>query len=383
MNDGETHLTAVEQAAFDRVIAELTDGDNPRPTSRRVEADSPKPSLFEETDAMLEEMAHDELVPGLHLDSLDFVKLGAEGVPEPEYLEFPYLPRSVRVWVFGPAEASKTIYHQWLAAKLTRAGRKVVFVSQENPLATDVDRMLRLRPDFTNLDYFHMPGLDLADSTHFVELARRCVGHDVVVIDTLSACWSGDEGSNADVGKLDRQVLAQLVKLTGATIVLIHHTGHPQAFVNRGGAGAGRGASSMGQKADVVLVFQPAGPHEFTIDHSKNRTPGGYKEPRARFRVVDTDDCGLDIERVGKAIDERVAECMDAAVEIVAASDGTFGTNALEKALNERGFGGSTVTPAKAELKSEDPPRIRQIDGEVTDTAGRRRKGRPWVVVEQ
>jgi len=222
----------------------------------------------------------------------------------------------------------------------------------------------------------------LADRSHFLELAEVCSGADLLVLDTLSALWSGDEASNAEVVKLDRDVLAQLVRATGITPVVIHHTGHPQAFVNRGGAGAGRGASGMGQKADVVLVFQATGVREFTVDHSKNRTAGGYKEPKARFRIVDTDDGGLDIERLGMATDPRVAECMDAASEIVAASDGTLGTNALKAALNERGFGGSTVNPALAELKSENPPRLRQVDGDVIGADGRRRKGRPWVAAE-
>src|SRR5438552_8207683 len=188
---------------------------------------------------------------GFRLVPLDFPKLLADGIPEPEYLEHPYLPRGARVWVFGPAESSKTIYFEWVAAKLTRNGKTVTFVSAENPLGTDIDRMGRLRPDFGRLRFYHMPGLDLADSTHLLELAGACHGVDLIVIDTLSACWSGDEGSNAEVVKLDRDVLTKLVSLTGVTVVVIHHTGHPQAFVNRGGAGAGRGASAMGQKADV------------------------------------------------------------------------------------------------------------------------------------
>jgi KaiC/GvpD/RAD55 family RecA-like ATPase len=319
---------------------------------------------------------------GFRLIPLDFPRLLVDGIPEPDYLDHPYLPRGARVWVFGPAESSKTIYFEWLAAKLTRDGKTVAFVSAENPLGTDIDRIGRLRPDFERLRFYHMPGLDLADTNHFVELASACRDADLLVIDTLSACWSGDEASNAEVVKLDRDVLTKLVRLTGVTMVVIHHTGHPQAFVSRGGAGAGRGASAMGQKADVVLVFQTAGVHEFTIDHSKNRTAGGFKEPKAKLRVIDTEDGGLDIARIGKAIDERVAECIDAAVEIVGGSDGTLGTNALKLALKEQGFGASTIDPALAELKSEDPPRVRQVAGELLAADGKRRKGKPWILAE-
>jgi hypothetical protein len=331
-------------------------------------------TLLAEADEVLHEPD-----PGFRLLPLDFASVIAEGIPETEYLDFPYCPRCVRIWVFGPAESAKTMYMQFLAAKLTRDGKTVAFVSQENPIATDLDRLTRLRPDFDRLRLYHAQGLDLADPEHFLELAAACGDVDLLVIDTLSACWSGDEGSNAEIVALDRDVLARLVKLTGVSVVVVHHTGHPQAFVNRGGVGAGRGASAMGQKADVVLVFQAVGPQEFTIDHSKNRTPGGYKEPKARFRIVDTEDGGLDIERIGKAIDERVVEAMDAAVQIVATSDGSLGTNALKKALNEQGFGGSTVNPALAELKAEEPPRICQVDGEVLGADGKRRHGKPWV----
>ena len=73
---------------------------------------------------------------------------------------------------------------------------------------------------------------------------------------------------------------------------------------------------------------------------------------------------------------------MDAAVELIAASDGSLGTNALKAGLIEQGFGGSTVSPAFAELRREDPLRVRQTDGFVVGADGKQRKGRPWSVMQ-
>jgi len=332
--------------------------------------ESSKSPILEEADEILAEADEDALVP------TDFAKLLTEGLPETDYILFPYLPKAARVWAFGPAESSKTIWTQWVATKVTHEGREVVLVSAENPLETDVRQLSRLRPDWSRLRHYHMPAIDLADSERFVDLARACVGAELVVLDTLSALWSGDENSNREVVAFDRDVLVPLVRKTGACLLVVHHSGHPQAFVNRGGVGAGRGASAMGQKADVVLIFQAVGIHEFTIAHEKNRT-GGHKEPKSRFRIVDTDDDGLDIEPVGTHIDPRVAECMDAIVEAIGRNEG-LSTNGLKAALKSQGFGASTIDPALAELRKEVPARVLQVVGAVIGADGKSYQGKPW-----
>ena len=315
------------------------------------------------------------------LVELDFPKLIAEGIPETDYLEPPYIVRGARHWVFGQAESAKSLWFQWLTAKLTREGRTVAFFSAENPLQTDLDRMSRLRPAFERLRYFHMPAIDLNERADFVKVAEACGGSDLVVFDTLTALWSGDENSSAEIVGFDRDILVPLVRLTGAGIIVVHHTGHPQAFISRGGASAGRGSSAMGQKADIVMVFQSVGLHEFTIDHGKNRTPGGRKELKTRFQATDTDDGGLDIAPIGRHIDERVLEGMEDAMRLIAEADGGMGRNQLKTALGELGYGGGTTDRVFAELKQEDPARVQQVDGEVVGPDGARRRGRPWVLV--
>jgi hypothetical protein len=226
-----------------------------------------------------------------------------------------------------------------------------------------------------------MPVLDLAEKTDFLKLAEACGGADLVVLDTLSALWSGDENSNAEIVTLDRDILVPLVRLTGASIAIVHHMGHPQAFISRGGANAGRGASAMGQKADVVLVFQAVGIHEFSLDHGKNRSPGGHKEPKARFRIVDLEDGGLDIELLGREIDERVGQCTETLVAVVLAGQGDLSTRALKAALRDQGFGTTTITEAINEVLAEEPARVRRVEGRILSRDGKYHHGKAWVAV--
>jgi hypothetical protein len=316
-----------------------------------------------------------EMVP------VDWAKLAADGVPEVEYLAEPYLPRGARAWVFGPAESAKTLYFAWNAAKLSRQGRKVVFVSQENPIGVDVARLARLGADPAHLQLFHNAGLDLLEPEHRRELFVKCAEADMVLLDTLTAIWSGDENDNAAIAAFDRDVLAPLVKMTGATVVVIHHTGHPQMFGNRKGAGAGRGASSMGQKADLVLGFEPVAEHEFTIDNPKNR-PVGVHVPKARFRIIDTEDGGLDIENLGEDLHPRLEDCMAATVGMIGLSTEPLGTNALKADLRSAGFGGSTVDTALVALQAEHPRRVNCEDGRVTGKDGKLYRGRVWTLSE-
>jgi hypothetical protein len=316
-------LTSAERTAFDRAL------------------DSSSPlSALEEADEALRQRS------GFELTELDLPALIAEGAGGERWLRRPYAPEACVIWTFGSAGSAKSLMWQSIAAELTREGIEVCYVSEENPRAVDVERMRRLQPDFARLRYFHQSGIDLADPAHFLELQLRSQGAALIVLDTLSATWSGDEQSNAEIAALDRERLRPLVRLTGATLVVVHHTGHPQAFVRRGGVNAGRGASAMGQKADVVLVFKEAGVNEFTIEVPKNRMWHGHREPSTRFRIVDEPEGGLAIEKVGEEASARMDDCAGAAVGIVREAEGPLSTKELQGVLRSRGFGTATIRAA-------------------------------------
>lgn len=129
-------------------------------------------------------------------------------------------------------------------------------------------------------------------------------GAQLVILDTLTAVWPEDEESNAAIAAFDREVLQRLVRETRCSVIVLDHTGHLQPKATRKGVSAARGASSKGQKADVVLTFKVK-KGRFVIEHGKNRF-GGRTEPPCQFRVVDTDDGGLDIGEVGLSTDEKI-----------------------------------------------------------------------------
>ncbi len=308
---------------------------------------------------------------GFHPTALDWAALEANGLPEARYLEAPYFPEGARVWGWGPAESGKSMFGLWLAAKISRQGLVVVYVSQENPLVEDVRRLRLLRPDWRCMRFFHQQGFDLGIPDHVAALLEVARGASLVVLDTLTATWSGDGEKNREIGAFDRDVQIPLCA-TGATLLVLDHTGHAQPFIKRRGAEAGRGASSKGQKADVTLTFRPKGDREFEIEHGKARI-GGDKQPPRLFRVVDTDDEGLDIEEVERPIDEKVAELADRMVEAVEGA-GFLTTNGLRAAAPG---GRDTQTAAMRLLEREQPPRLR-VGWDTAETEKGRQRAKVW-----
>jgi hypothetical protein len=204
---------------------------------------------------------------GFSLVPVDLRVFLATTPPAVEYLIEPYIPKGRRVWGFGAASSAKSMWAAWAAARLSRDSHKVVYISEENPLDEDHRRLHRLRPDPDYFTFISNSGIDLALADHAAALIEVSKDAVLIVLDTLSAVWSGKEDDNRAVADLDLAVLKPLVG-HGASVLVLHHTGHPQAFVSRKGVSAGRGASSMGQKADVTLNFAAKGNSEFTIEMS-------------------------------------------------------------------------------------------------------------------
>ena len=112
-----------------------------------------------------------------------------------------------------------------------------------------------------------------------LEEAILDMGVQLVVLDSLSMCWTGDENSASEVGRFYSQ-LRELCEMTGVTIVIIHHLLKPQGTRKKDHVMFSvRGSGQILQQADSALIFASAietgdsdEAKEVNIKHAKSRT---------------------------------------------------------------------------------------------------------------
>ena len=306
------------------------------------------------------------------LRAVDWTRLLAEGVPEVEYLWEPYFPKGARIWIWGATGSYKSLFCEWAAANLSRGCLRVSYFSEENPMQEELRRLAKVRPDPEYFRLFHRTGMDLTDPAWVESFLSVTRGDAVVFLDSWTDLWGGDEKENREVQQFDARVLKPM-QAQGATPVVLHHTGHRQMFSDRGGATAGRGASALGQKADVTLEFKDAGEDRFTIIYGKCRI-GGVRVPERAFRVEDEDDGTVSIIECGDpgqlATNEMVEKMVRA---IVTATDGSLTTSQLRAAV-----GGSTKRQTEAFERLADDIRVHVEVEKVRTKDGKFRDANVW-----
>jgi hypothetical protein len=309
---------------------------------------------------------------GYALAPLDWQALLRDGVPEVEYIREPYLPRLARIWVWGQSGSMKSLWCEHEAASLSREGVRVSYFAEENPISEELRRLAKLQPDPAHFRLFHRSGMDLGDERWVAALLAATKGDDIIFLDSWTDLWGGDENDNRAVQLFDAAVLKPL-QAQGVTPVVIHHIGHKQMFSDRGGVTGGRGASSLGQKADVVLEFKDSGEGVFTIVYGKCRI-GGIHQPQRSFKVEDTDDGRVQIVECESLEDRAVAELAEKAVQaILTAPRGYLTTNELRIAA-----GGSRSHQTDAWTILEDDPRVCAGAEKVQAKDGRLRDAKVW-----
>jgi len=275
----------------------------------------------------------------------------------------PWIPRAARVLLVGATESAKSMIATSWAVSLGERGARAIVVSEENPEIEDRRRLRRLGADRDHLTFFNGSAVDLADPEWvdaLIRFAQGWGGVELIVVDTLTAAWSGDDLSNREIADFDREVWQPIIRATGAAVVVVDHTGHQQFGVRREGNAAARGASSKAQKSDVVLVMRKSA-DGFEIAHHKARL-GGRKADPVIARVIDREDGTLAVEYapLGSG-DTADAQARERALRAVSDAPGTMTKTKLAAMLGMRKDEGlRVVSDLLAEgLIGPDEPRAR------------------------
>ena len=199
---------------------------------------------------------------------------------ETDWLVEPYIPVGGRVLAFGPAGSLKSLWAMWVAARLSREGKKVAYFSLEMLPSVTAKRLKQLSPDPANFLCF-TNNFRLGSPSHTEKLIAGLRGYDLIVIDSWTAARShAGRESNEAVAELDNDVLLPVIKQTGAAVVLIDNTGHD--FVTDSGkikADHARGASAKGDKMEVTLWFRRP------FEENNYRTTIEVKKMRLDYKI--------------------------------------------------------------------------------------------------
>jgi hypothetical protein len=335
------------------------------------------PLLRAEVAKVVESIAQAEAAKsqgGVVLVPLDWTR--EEEDDKPEMLFEPQIPKGARLWGVGPAGSAKSMYGLWVAARLSREGIRVVYLSGENPSGEDRRRLRRLRADPQFLRFFdRRNGVDLAHAGWREAVFREAQGAGLVVADTLTALWSGDENDNAAIVAFDRECLVPLVDRTGVSVLVLHHPGHTSPQFRRPDVELARGAVSMGQKADLVLAFESASDKRFRVRSSKGRLGPQFDGLVVHYEIADLDDGSLDLREVASDPTTSSQDPVDEVVEqmVAAISDsGSLTTNELKARVPRRDL----HSQALARLREDS--RVSVSDAEMVDTPGGPQRANVW-----
>lgn len=218
--------------------------------------------------------------------------------PEPPFLLHPILPENAYVLVFGSTEASKSMTFVALCAEASRRGVRSTIYSLENPPHIDRDRLRRLSPDPANFRASNEL-LDLNDAAQFGALVEREKewGSRIILVDTYSHAFnSRSEDGNARAIEFARRV-RYLMHETGATVVVLDHTGYAQEDEPRD-------ASAKRQQVDVAILmkkegeWRPGAPARFSME---NKKAARFGNPfRLQGEIRDGDDRALELVWTGR-----------------------------------------------------------------------------------
>jgi len=274
---------------------------------------------------------------------VDWVELFTNGVPDPEWLLEPFLPAGRLVSIVAAAKAGKSLF--MLEAALALASGRG-FLCQS---AGDPKRVLYLDYEMTENDlleriadmgydegdqaaltesfaYYLSPNLPALNTQSGASRLLTLVAHhrpDLLVVDTLSRVFDGDENSSETFLDLYRLVWLPL-KARGVTVVRLDHSGHNEK-------GRGRGSSAKGDDVDVAWTLKPTA-SGIELTRGNSRVPWVPE----RVDMLRQTDAGAPIHRMSatRGMPPGSKEWADL-LDLLDAPD--YGERRMRKWLNEPG----------------------------------------------
>ena len=188
-------------------------------------------------------------------------------LPRLDWLMEHLIPRRSIVVIFGSSGVGKSAFvidfgialasgRPW-ANRFDVVKVAVLICSQEGEKGMRTRAFINTRaedPAVSARLHFCFDALNIGAEADIDDLAATIVrlGASVVFIDTLSASLAGalEENSTSDMAKMIG-LLRRLIRMTGVTVILIHHTGHQE--------GRERGASVLRRDVDVSIMLTRKG----------------------------------------------------------------------------------------------------------------------------
>lgn len=239
------------------------------------------------------------------------------GRPAPDWIVHGVMPRSDLIVLFGEPGSGKSFAALDLAVAVARGapwrGRRVqqgrvVYVCAEGAGGFTKRLLAYGQHSGVNLGDFAFgvvadaPNLLAQDDRHLAAAIAAWGGADLVVVDTFAQVTpGGDENSAEDVGRALGH-LRRLRQATGATVLLVHHSG-------KDASKGARGWSGLKAAADAELEVTRAD-HQREVAVTKLKD--GEDGQRFAFRLVPVD---LGRDRHGDSVSSCVVEHVEEPVQ--------------------------------------------------------------------
>lgn len=232
--------------------------------------------------------------------------------PKPIYLYPGEIPNNSLITLSGASGNGKTFVALDYALTIAQT-HKVIYVAAERPYAA-------LMRACTSLDHhkWHDDNLrwierapSLTNETDVPALTAviKDFGAALVVIDTFSRCADGiNEDSNSEVKRV-MQTLDDLRRDTGATVMVVHHTGW--------GGGRERGASAIRDYAEVAILVERAD-DRITISCNKMSNADEFEPRSMKLITVGDQAVVIPAARVVQTIADNLTPTQRSVLEALA-----------------------------------------------------------------